>query len=58
MSSFANHLNGKIRSRKMGPRSVLIEEEDAIMITCTLTMQECGLSISLQQVKMKVAELT
>jgi hypothetical protein len=29
MNSLANHLNGKIRSRKMGPRGVLIEEEDA-----------------------------
>jgi hypothetical protein len=47
MSSFVNHLNGKIRSRKMGPKGVLIEEEDTIMITLTLTMQECGFSISL-----------
>jgi hypothetical protein len=58
MSSFANHLNGKIRSRKMGPIGVLIKEEDAIMITWTLIMQECGLSINLQQMKMKVAKLT
>ncbi len=44
-----NHMNGKNRSMKMGPWGVLIEEEDAVVITWTLVMQECGLSISLQQ---------
>ncbi len=42
----------------MGPKRVLIKEEDAILIKWTLDMQECGLSISLQQLKMKVAKLT
>jgi hypothetical protein len=42
----------------MGPGSVLIEEEDATVIAWTLTMDECGLSISLQQIKMKVAKRT
>ncbi len=42
----------------MGPKGVLTEEKDATMITWTLTMDECGLSISLQQLKMKVAKLT
>jgi hypothetical protein len=58
MSSISNHLNGKTISRKMVPRGVLIEEKDAIMITWTLVMGECGLSISLQQLKMKVVKLT
>jgi hypothetical protein len=57
MSSFFNHVNGKTRSRKMGPRRMLIEEEDSIVIAWTLAMQECGLSISLQHLKMKVAKL-
>jgi hypothetical protein len=43
-----NHLNDKMRSRKMRPRGVLIDEKDAIMITWTLAMQECKLSIGLQ----------
>jgi hypothetical protein len=42
----------------MGLGGVLIEIEDSAMSAWTLTMQECGLSISLQQLKMKVAELT
>jgi hypothetical protein len=56
--SIANHLNGKTKSRKMGPKGVLTEKEDAIVIKWTLNMQECGLSISLQQLKMKVVGLT
>ncbi len=58
MSSLFDHLCGKIRSRKIGPRGVLTKEEGLAVITWTLAMQECGLSISLQQFKMKVVELT
>jgi hypothetical protein len=47
MNFLSNHLNGKTRSRKMGPRGVLIEEKDVAVIVGTLTMQECGLSRSL-----------
>jgi hypothetical protein len=42
----------------MGPICVFTEKEDATMITWTLVMGECELSINLQQLKMKVAELT
>ncbi len=42
----------------MGPKGVLIEEKDEAMIAWNLTMGECGLSISLQQLKTKVAKLT
>ncbi len=58
MSSLSNHLNGKTRSRKMGPRRVHIKVEDSLMIAWTLAMQECGLSIRFQQLKMKVTNLT
>jgi hypothetical protein len=37
---------------------VLTRKEDAKMIKWTLVMQECGLSINLQQLKIKVTELT
>jgi hypothetical protein len=47
MSYLSNHLNGKNRSKKMGPRKVLIKEKDSIVIAWTLVMQECGLSIGL-----------
>jgi hypothetical protein len=49
-----DYLNGK--SKKMGPGGVLTKEKDAAMIAWILTMQECGLSITLQQLKMKVAK--
>jgi hypothetical protein len=58
MSSLYDHMNGKSKSRRMGPGGVLIEEKDSIMIGWTLIMQECGLSISLQQPNMKFGELT
>jgi hypothetical protein len=58
MSSIIDHLNGKTISRKMGPKGVLTKEEDVVVIKWTLDMQECGLSISPQQLKMKVTRLT
>jgi hypothetical protein len=44
-----NYLNGN--SKKMGPGCVLTKKEDPTMIAWILTMQECGLSITLQQLK-------
>jgi hypothetical protein len=41
-------MNGKTRSRKMGPTSVLMEEENKAIVEWTLTMQERGLSITIQ----------
>jgi hypothetical protein len=58
MGSIAKHLNGKTKSRNIGLGGVFTKEKDAIMITWTLAMQECGLCINLQQLKMKVVELT
>jgi hypothetical protein len=55
LNSFSNHLNRKTRPRKMGLGGVLIKEKDIVMIKCILNMQGCGLSISLQQLKMKIA---
>jgi hypothetical protein len=46
-SSLVDHLNGKTISRKMGLGSVLTKKKDAMMITWTLAMQECELSIIL-----------
>jgi hypothetical protein len=58
MNSLVDHLHGETKFKKLGLGSVLIEEEYVIMITWTLAMQERGLSISLQQLKMIVRELT
>jgi hypothetical protein len=58
ITSFSNHLNGKIESRKIGPLGVLTKEEDEVVVACVLSMQECGLSITLQQFKWKMVEIT
>jgi hypothetical protein len=48
LTSLFDHLNGKIRSQKMGPTNVLIEEEDVIVVAWIIIMQKCGLSIIVQ----------
>ncbi len=58
LTSLFNHLYGKTRSRKLGLVSVLIVEKNQIMVVWVLSMQEIGLSIGLQQLKMKVTKLT
>jgi len=58
LTSLSNHLYGKTRFRKPKPASVLIVEEDQAMVVWVFSMQEVGLSINLQQLKMKVAKLT
>ncbi len=57
-TSLFDHLYGKTRSRKLRPVNMLIVEEDQAMVVWVFSMQEVGLSISLQQLKMKMAELT
>jgi hypothetical protein len=43
----------------MGPRDVLTDREDvAIVMAWVLAMQEVSMSITMHQLKMKVAELT
>lgn len=39
LSAFFYHLNGKTRSRKMGPRGVFTKEKDVVVIKWTLDMQ-------------------
>jgi hypothetical protein len=41
----------------MGPLGVLIEEEDVVAYEWPLAMGECGLLISLNQLKLKVAKM-
>jgi len=48
LTSLSDHLNGKTRSKKMGPTNVLIEEEYVVMVGWIITMQKCGLLITLQ----------
>jgi hypothetical protein len=58
LTSLSNQLNGRTKSKKMGSQGVLIEHEDAIIVTWVLKMQIVGLSITLQQLKLKVAKIT
>jgi len=53
-----DHLTSTTTLRKRGPPGVLSIDEDAIVVESIFGMQECGLSISLHKLKIKVAELT
>jgi hypothetical protein len=52
-----DHLNGKTILKKLGSQGVLTNEEDKTFVAWILGMQECGLSITLQQFKLKVVKL-
>jgi hypothetical protein len=54
----SNHLHGKRRFKKTGPTSVQIAKEDQAVVSWVLALQDFGLSISWQQLKMKEVELT
>ncbi len=58
VAPLSNHLNGKTRPRKQGTQDVLMNETDTLMVVWMLGMQECGLPITLQQLKIKVVKLT
>lgn len=42
----------------MGHQGVLIKAKDGIIVNWVLNMQKVGLSFTLQQLKLKVAEVT
>jgi hypothetical protein len=44
----SNHLNKKTHNRKYVPTGVLMKEEDHVVVTWTLAMQEIKLSTILQ----------
>jgi len=53
-----NHLNDKIRSRRIKFGGVLTYEENVAIVRWVFTMQKVGLLITLQQLKMKILEVT
>jgi len=53
LTSLFNHLYGRPKIGKLEP-CVLIQEEDEAIVAWVLSMQECELSITLQQLKWKV----
>jgi len=58
MTSFSNYLSRKTSSQKHVPTRVLTYEENVAIVAWILVMQKCGLLVILQQLKLKVVELT
>jgi hypothetical protein len=58
LTSACDHLYGKTRFKKTRLASVLIAKEDQVVIFWVLAMQDVGLSINVQQLKMKGAKFT
>jgi hypothetical protein len=48
LTSLSNHLNGRTKSKKVGPQGVLIEQEDVAIVNWVLNIQIVRLSITLQ----------
>jgi hypothetical protein len=48
LMSLSDHLYGKTKCRKLAPIGVLALEEDQVVVAWVLSMQEVGLSISIQ----------
>jgi hypothetical protein len=48
LTSFSNHLNGRTKRRKVGPRGVLTKQKDVAIVTWVLNMQIVRLSITIQ----------
>jgi hypothetical protein len=57
-TSLLDHLNGRTRSMKVGPQGVLIKIKDGAIVSWVLNLQKTNLFITLQQLKLKVAEVT
>jgi len=57
-TSLLDHLNGRTRSKKVGPQYVLIEMVDGIIVSWVLNMQNASLFVTLQQFKLKVPKVT
>jgi hypothetical protein len=58
LTSLSNHFINKTTSRKRGPPKILSVDEEAEVVESIFGIQECGLSISLHQLKLKAGELT
>jgi hypothetical protein len=54
----SDHLIGKTMSKRRGPPRILSVNEEATVVESVFGMQECGLSIVLHQLKLKVVKLT
>ena len=55
-STFANHVNGRILQRKKGPSTMLTQNEEKALEEYILKMQEYPYPLSMDQLRLKVAE--
>jgi hypothetical protein len=58
LTNLSNHLIDNTTSKKHGPPRILLTNEEVTIVEWVLGMQECNLSISLHQLKPKMAKLT
>ena len=56
-SSIRDHIKRRTKSRKMGPKEVLSEEEEIALCTYIEDMAECRLSLIPSQIKVKVGQM-
>ena len=56
-STLGNHVNGRILQRKKGPPTVLIQNEEKVLEAYILKMQEYAYPLSMDQLRLKVAEI-
>ena len=56
-STLADHVNGRILKRKKGPPTVLTQSEETALEEYILKMQEYGYPLSMDQLRLKVAEM-
>ncbi len=56
--SLLTHLNGRTKNMKVAPQCVLTKQEDEVIAIWVQNLQNIGLSITFQQVKLKVVEVT
>jgi hypothetical protein len=57
-SSLSDHMKGKVGKRKPGLQETLSAEEEDSIVQWALKMQEEGETLTIQQLKLKVAEMT
>ena len=56
-STLADHVNGRILHRKKGPPTVFTQSEEKALEEYILKMQEYGYPLSIDQLRLKVAEI-
>ena len=56
-SFLRDHYSGKIKDRKMGPKSILTTTEELKLVNCMVEMQNLAYSLTVNELKLKVGEI-